>query len=377
MDSLRYWATAFRIDGFRFDLGVTLGREGTGFDPGAGFFDAVRQDPVLARCKLIAEPWDIGPDGYQLGYMPPGFAEWNDAFRDGVRRFWSREPGRRGDLAARLAGSGDTFDRRFRKPWASINYVASHDGFTLADLVSYARKHNAANGEDGRDGHDANHSANWGVEGPTVDPALAETRARVMRAMLATVMFAQGTPMLLAGDEFGRSQKGNNNAYCQDNEMSWIDWERARAPDGRALTAFFARLAEIRRRFAILRAPHFLHGHVELAPSLRNIGWFDETGAELHGDAWHADGGHTLVLRRAGPATVVGDVPPGRLDVLLLLMNAKDRPVVFRLPAPAVTWRMLVDSAAGLVSEQRPVEGETQVSALSIRLLAAHLDPQP
>ncbi|OYY86214.1 MAG: glycogen debranching enzyme GlgX [Rhizobiales bacterium 35-66-30] len=376
MDSLRYWATAFRIDGFRFDLGVTLGREGTGFDPGSGFFDAVRQDPILARCKLIAEPWDIGPDGYQLGCMPPGFAEWNDAFRDGVRRFWSREPGRRGDLAARVSGSGDTFDRRFRKPSASINYVASHDGFTLADLVSYARKHNAANGEDQRDGHDANHSANWGVEGPTVDPAILETRARVMRAMLATVMFAQGTPMLLAGDEFGRSQKGNNNAYCQDNEVSWIDWERARAPDGRALTAFFARLAEIRRRFAILRAPHFLHGLAELAPGLRDIGWFDETGAELHGDAWHADGGHTLALRRAGPATVVGDVPPGRLDVLLLLMNAQDRPVVFRLPAPAVTWRTLVDSAAGLVSEQRPVEDETLVSALSIRLLAAHLDPQ-
>ncbi|MFG1424685.1 glycogen debranching protein GlgX [Roseixanthobacter glucoisosaccharinicivorans] len=377
MDSLRYWATAFRVDGFRFDLGVTLGREGTGFDPGAGFFDAVRQDPVLARCKLIAEPWDIGPDGYQLGSMPPGFAEWNDGFRDGVRRFWSREPGRRGDLAARLSGSGATFDRRFRRPSASINYVASHDGFTLADLASYEHKHNAANGEDGRDGHDGNHSANWGVEGPTTDPAILETRGRVMRAMLATVMFAQGTPMLLAGDEFGRSQKGNNNAYCQDNEVSWIDWEQSRAPAGRALTAFFARLAEIRRRFAILRAPHFLHGLVELAPGIRDIGWFDETGAELHGESWHADGGHTLALRRAGPASVVGDVPPGRLDVLLLLMNAKDRPVVFRLPPPAVTWRTMVDSAAGLVSEQRPVEGETLVSALSIRLLATHLDPQP
>ncbi|MFG1461824.1 glycogen debranching protein GlgX [Xanthobacter sp. DSM 24535] len=377
MDSLRYWATAFRVDGFRFDLGVTLGREGTGFDPGSGFFDAVRQDPVLSRCKLIAEPWDIGPDGYQLGCMPPGFAEWNDACRDGVRRFWSREPGRSGDLAARLSGSGDKFDRRFRKPWASVNYVASHDGFTLADLVSYAHKHNEANGEDGRDGHDANFSANWGVEGPTVDPAIVDTRAQVTRAMLATVMFAQGTPMLLAGDEFGRTQKGNNNAYCQDNEVSWIDWERARAPDGRALTAFFARLAEIRRRFAILRAPHFLHGHAELAPGVRNIGWFDESGVELHGEAWHADGGHTLALRRAGPAAMVGDVPPGRLDVLLLMMNAKDHAVRFHLPAPDSMWRLLVDSAAGMVSEQRPIEGETLVSALSVRLLATHLDPPP
>ncbi len=370
MDSLRYWATAFRVDGFRFDLGVTLGREGNGFDPGSGFFDAIRQDPVLSRCKLIAEPWDIGPDGYQLGCLPPGFAEWNDRYRDGVRRFWRGEHGRRGDLAARLSGSGDVFDRRFRKPWASINYAASHDGFTLADTVAYEHKHNSANGEDNRDGHDGNFSANWGVEGPTADPAILETRGRVTRALLATVLFSQGTPMLLAGDEFGRTQQGNNNAYCQDNDLSWVDWTLAQTPAGRSLTAYVARLTEIRGRYAVLRAPRFLHGREALAAGLRDIGWFDESGAELVGEAWHADGGQTLALRRAGRT------PSGGLDVLLLLANAKPHPVRFVLPAPALTWRLLVDSAAGVVPEERGVTADTLVEAHSIRLLAAFMDPR-
>ncbi|TCT05535.1 glycogen debranching protein GlgX [Aquabacter spiritensis] len=371
MDSLRYWVEAFHVDGFRFDLGVTLGREGTGFDPGSGFFDAVRQDPVLARCKLIAEPWDIGPDGYQLGRLPPGFVEWNDRFRDSVRRFWKRDPGMRGEIAGRLSGSSDAFDRRHRKPWASINYVASHDGFTLADVVAYNEKHNAANGEDGRDGHDANYSFNWGAEGPTDDPNIRAVRSRVTRAMLATVMFAQGTPMLLAGDEFGRTQNGNNNAYCQDNEISWIDWELARSPDGRALTAFVARLAEIRKRFATLRAPRFLHAKEEFVPGLRDIGWFDEHGAEMPPEGWHLDGAHTLALRRAGRTRT------GGVEVLLLLLNASANPVTFKLPGPALTWRLLVDSASGLVSEERAISTETYLEASSVRLLAAFVDPRP
>ena len=229
MDSLRYWVTQFHVDGFRFDLGVTLGREPHGFDPGAGFFDALRQDPVLSRVKLISEPWDIGPGGYQLGHHPPGFAEWNDRFRDSIRRFWRGDTGQRGEFAARLAGSSDLFDRRARRPWASVNYAASHDGYTLADVVSYVEKHNEANGEDNRDGHNENYSANWGVEGPTDDPAINETRARVQRGLLATVFFSHGTPMLLAGDEFGRTQRGNNNAYAQDNEISWLDWTQAQS----------------------------------------------------------------------------------------------------------------------------------------------------
>ncbi|MFZ1148889.1 MAG: glycogen debranching protein GlgX, partial [Xanthobacteraceae bacterium] len=212
MDSLRYWVTSFHIDGFRFDLGVTLGREAHGFDPGSGFFDALQQDPVLTRVKLISEPWDLGPGGYQLGHHPPGFAEWNDRFRDSTRRFWRGDPGERPELAARLAGSGDLFDRYARRPWASINYVASHDGFTLADVVSFTQRHNETNAEANNDGAVENYSANWGVEGATSDEKITDIRARVRRAMLATVMFADGTPMLLAGDEFGRTQQGNNNA---------------------------------------------------------------------------------------------------------------------------------------------------------------------
>jgi isoamylase len=238
MDSLRYWVTNFHVDGFRFDLGVTLGRESYGFDPGSGFFDALRQDPILARAKLISEPWDVGPGGYQLGHHPPGFAEWNDRYRDGIRRHWRSDNGMRGEFAARLAGSSDLFDRRSRRPWASVNYAASHDGFTLADVASYAHRHNDANGEENRDGQGENYSANWGVEGPTDDPKIKETRGRVLRGLLATVFLSHGTPMLLAGDEFGHTQRGNNNAYCQDNEISWLDWKQAATPEAQALFAF-------------------------------------------------------------------------------------------------------------------------------------------
>ncbi|MEO8713501.1 MAG: glycogen debranching protein GlgX, partial [Acetobacteraceae bacterium] len=223
MDSLRHWAQSFHVDGFRFDLSAALGREAHGFDPGAGFFDAIRQDPVLAPLKLIAEPWDIGPGGYRLGQHPPGFAEWNDRFRDGARRFWRGDPGQRPDFAARLAGSADIFGHAGRRPWASVNHVACHDGFTLADVVSYECKHNEANQEDNRDGSDANWSCNWGVEGPSDEPAIGAVRALVRRALLATLFFSDGTPMLLGGDEFGRGQGGNNNAYCQDNAVSWFD----------------------------------------------------------------------------------------------------------------------------------------------------------
>src|SRR4051794_17816406 len=263
MDSLRYWVTQFHVDGFRFDLGVTLGREPHGFDPGAGFFDALRQDPILSRVKLISEPWDIGPGGYQLGHHPPGFAEWNDRFRDTVRRFWRGDAGQRSDLAARIAGSSDLFDRRSRRPWASVNFISSHDGYTLADVVSYIARHNEANGEDNRDGHGENYSANWGVEGPSDDPVILDTRRRIARAMLATVFFAHGTPMLLGGDEFGRTQQGNNNAYCQDNEMSWFDWKLAESSEGRALIAYVARLVELRHQHPVLRCRHFLHGKDE------------------------------------------------------------------------------------------------------------------
>ncbi len=246
MDSLRYWVTQFHVDGFRFDLGVTLGREPHGFDPGAGFFDALRQDPILSRVKLISEPWDIGPGGYQLGHHPPGFAEWNDRYRDGVRRFWRGDAGQRGELAARISGSSDLFDRRARRPWASVNYAASHDGFTIADVVSYVEKHNEANGEDNRDGTARIIPPIGGSRGrATIQPSKRRAHAFSVD-WLATVMFSHGTPMLLAGDEFGRTQRGNNNAYCQDNDISWLDWKQADTPEGKALTAFVARLTQLR-----------------------------------------------------------------------------------------------------------------------------------
>jgi isoamylase len=338
-DSLRYWATSYRIDGFRFDLGVTLGREAHGFDPNSGFFDALRQDPVLAHCKLISEPWDVGPGGYQLGNHPPGFSEWNDRFRDSVRRFWRGDAHQRPELAARLTGSADLFDKRRRRPWASINFVTSHDGFTLADLVAYDHKHNEANGEDNRDGHNENWSANWGAEGPTDDPAILDTRARVARSMLATLFIALGTPMLLAGDESCRTQRGNNNAYCQDNEISWLDWTLADSPEGVALTTFAARAIALRRDHPLLRETRFLFGDREVLPGVHDIDWFDERGEGLSPEAWQDPEGRALVLRRAGPGL------DGEMEVLLIMLNATRAAITFSAPEPPMQWDVLLDSA--------------------------------
>jgi glycogen operon protein len=364
MDSLRYWVTSFHVDGFRFDLSATLGRESYGFDPGAGFFDALRQDPVLAGVKLIAEPWDIGPGGYQLGNHPPGFAEWNDRFRDGVRRFWRGDAGQRPEIAARLAGSADIFAHHGRRPWASVNFAASHDGFTLQDAVSYAERHNEANGEDNRDGHPANFTSNWGVEGPTNDPAIADVRERVKRAMLATVYFAAGTPMLLAGDEFGRTQRGNNNAYCQDNEISWLDWDLAATSDGATLIEYVARLARIRRDHPVLRSPVFLHGTMQPAPAIADIAWFDEGGGTISAEAWNDVDQRTLVLRRARTGA------EGKVTILTLLLNPTDEHRRFCLPAPHPPGRILLDSAAPDAEEREIQSGELTVSAHSAILLS-------
>ena len=370
MDSLRYWVTAFHVDGFRFDLGVTLGREPHGFDSGSGFFDAIRQDPVLARVKMISEPWDIGPGGYQLGQNPPGFGEWNDRFRDGMRRYWRGDGGQRADFAARLAGSSDFFDKRRRRPWASINYLASHDGFTLADTVSYAERHNEANGEDNKDGHSENYSGNWGVEGPTEDGAILDTRRRLQRALIATLFFAQGTPMLLGGDEFGRTQKGNNNAYCQDNEISWIDWGQAKSDDGRALTDFTARVIALRHRYPALRAPRFLHGQEELAAGIRDIAWFDASGEVVSNDSWNNPEERRLVLRRACRTD-------GRISILTAFFNATAEEQKFRLPPPGLPTRLLVDSGHPEAGE-RDVEGEEiAVGPRSVVLTVAEMRDQP
>ncbi|MEH3108195.1 MAG: glycogen debranching protein GlgX [Sphingomonas fennica] len=351
-DSLRYWAESFHIDGFRFDLGVTLGRTGDGgFSTSSGFFKVLRQDPVLSRLKLISEPWDIGPGGYQLGNHPPGFAEWNDKFRDSTRRFWRGDAGVRPDFAARITGSGDLFDRRARRPWASVNFIAAHDGQTLADVTAYEERHNEANGEDNRDGHSENLSCNWGVEGETDDPAIRDLRAKVRRSMLVSVLTSLGTPMLLAGDEFGRTQRGNNNAYAQDNELSWLDWEVARSDEGEALTHFVRRLALIREHYPLVRSASFLYG-AEIAPGVLDIDWFDERGHGLSPEDWQNPEGKALAMRRARR------LPDGRIEAITLLMNGSQAPIAFTIPGPAEHRRLLVDSADTGIGEH-DLDGDT------------------
>ncbi len=370
MDSLRHWATSFRVDGFRFDLGTTLGREAHGFDPNAGFFDALRQDPLLSRLKLVFEPWDIGPGGYQLGQHPTGLAEWNDRYRDTVRAYWRGDAGKRPELAARLSGSSDLFNARSRRPWASVNFVAAHDGFTLADVTAYEQKHNEANGENNRDGHNDNLSRNWGVEGPTGDPAILAQRARIQRAMLATLLTSLGTPMLLAGDEFGRSQRGNNNAYCQNNEISWLDWKQADSSEGRALTEFTRHLIALRRAHPSLRSPRYLHGREEPAPGIADLSWFDERAGAIPPDDWHNPEGRALAMRRAARLLPHEDDSP--VDVTLLLLNASSAPLSFTLPPPDLPWRMLVDTSEPDLPEGGPVTGESiELAAHSAVLLAA------
>jgi glycogen operon protein len=357
MDSLRYWVREFHVDGFRFDLGATLGREPYGFDPGSGFFDALLQDPVLAGVKLISEPWDIGPGGYQVGNHPPGFAEWNDRFRDDVRRFWRGDPGVRGAVASRLMGSADLFNHRRRRSWASINFITAHDGFTLQDLVSYSRKHNEANGEDNRDGSNENRSSNWGVEGPTEDPDILATRERVKRAMLMTLLFSHGTPMLLGGDEFGRTQKGNNNPYCQDTDISWFDWSLIETEAGKALLDFTRRCIAVRRILPRLRSTRFLVSNMRTLHRIAEISWFDETGAEMTPDRWHFAEGRLLALRRIGQ-----ELRAGSISASLLLLNAFSADREFVLPQPAMPWRVVVD-AAGINEGRAPADGRIIVAA--------------
>ena len=367
-DSLRHWAESYHVDGFRFDLGVTLGRNGdNGFDPRSGFFDVLRQDPVLSRLKLISEPWDIGPGGYQLGNHPPGFAEWNDKFRDSTRRYWRGEEGMRPEFSARIAGSADLFDRRARRPWAGVNFVTAHDGQTLADVVSFEGKHNEANGEDNRDGHSENYSRNWGAEGPTEDQGIIEARLRATRAMLTTLMLSLGTPMLLGGDEFGRTQQGNNNAYAQDNEISWFNWEQLESDAGRALSDFVARLTAVRRTYPLVRSRSFLHGEVEVAEGVLDIDWFDERGVKMTPEDWQNPMGKALVMRR------VRRREDGALEAVTMMMNAAEEPLTFTFPPPLLDRLLVVDSADPQC-EEREVGESIEVQAHSV-VLVVGTDP--
>lgn len=367
LDSLRHWALTYHVDGFRFDLGTTLGRESYGFDPCSGFFDAIRQDPVLGRLKLISEPWDIGPGGYQLGNHPPGFSEWSDRFRDGVRRYWRGDPSQRPELAARLMGSSDIFEKLKRKTWASMNFIAAHDGFTLNDTVSYNERHNEANGEDGKDGHGENLSNNWGVEGPTDDPGIQAIRETVKRSMLATLFFSHGTPMLLGGDEMDRTQQGNNNAYCQDNEISWFDWSGLMGDadtSAKSLLRVTARMIQIRKAHPSLRAANFMHGNSEVLPGLSDTAWFDEQGSELTPDAWANGAAQMMSLRRA-----VAD--GGTVDITLLALNASHVDAEYAVPNPELQWHIELDTAN---PDRDPAEAASttiQVAAHSVVLLAA------
>jgi isoamylase len=365
MDSLRYWVQEFHVDGFRFDLGATLGRENYGFDPGAGFFDSLLQDPVLARVKLISEPWDIGPGGYQVGNHPPGIAEWNDRFRDDVRGFWRGDAGLRGALASRLMGSADMFNHRRRRSWSSVNFITAHDGFTLQDLVSYSHKHNEANLEDNRDGSSENRSDNWGVEGPTDDPEIRARREKVKRAMLMTLLFSHGTPMLLGGDEFGRTQQGNNNPYCQDGEISWFDWSLIDTEEGKTLLEFTRRCIAARRIVPRLRSTRFLASNVRTMHRFPEISWFDETGNEMTQDRWNFTEGRLLALRRIGQS-----LRAGAMSASLLLLNAFSKDSEFILPAPELPWQVALDAADPATDGNRmPVEGRITVSAHSAVLL--------
>ena len=363
LDSLRFWVERMGVDGFRFDLATTLCREPHGFDARGGFLDALRQDPVLSRARLIAEPWDLGPSGYRLGDFPQEFGEWNDTFRDTARRYWRGDEHAAQEMAARLLGSADRFDRDGRRPEASVNYLTAHDGFTLADLTSYERRHNAANGEGGHDGHSHNISDNMGHEGPTDDPAIAAARARRARNLLATLMLSQGTPMLLAGDEVGNGQAGNNNAYCQDNPLGWVDWSGG--PDH---SGFVARLAAFRRAHPVLRQTRFLHGGARAADGLPDVAWRDFDGGPL---AWRDPGLERLglLLRASAEASLAED----DRDAVFVALNRGAEPatVVLPEPPPGARWVRHVDTA----DPDAPPRAETGPAAIAAdAVLALALD---
>ncbi|MAU45343.1 MAG: glycogen debranching enzyme GlgX [Yangia sp.] len=363
LDSLRYWATTMGVDGFRFDLCSTLGRTTNGFEPDAAFFKAIRQDPVLAQKKLIAEPWDIGPGGYQLGGYPPPFAEWNDQYRDGVRRFWRGDVGHVPVLADRITGSAGIFDHGGRNATSSVNLITAHDGFTLMDTVSYRMKHNEANGEDNRDGHGENYSDNFGVEGPSNEPVILDARAQRRRNMLATLLLSQGTPMILAGDELGHSQKGNNNAYAQDNDTSWIDWDAADAE----FLEFTRWIISFRKSHPILRQKRFLHSRPRKVDGVPDLFWWRPDGQEMTRADW--TNGHLHVL--CAEFRMASGTPKfaQREEAIYLAFNAGDD-VELTLPGlpEGFRWVRHVDTSQTMLTAE-PVTSPITLAANSVLAL--------
>ncbi|GAB2727519.1 glycogen debranching protein GlgX [Kitasatospora kifunensis] len=360
-DSLRYWAGEMGVDGFRFDLAAALARGSDGVDMQHPFLAAVSQDPFLSRVKLIAEPWDVGHGGYQVGNFPPLWAEWNDKYRDTVRDFWRGARPDVAELGYRLSGSSDLYQRGGRRPYASVNYITAHDGFTLRDLVSYNGKHNLANGEDGRDGTDDNRAWNCGAEGESTDPAVQELRARQLRNLLATLLLASGVPMLMAGDEFGRTQGGNNNAYCQDNETSWVDWSLLAEPQWRRQRALTAQLIRLRRAHPVLRQRAFFSGQAAVPGGRRDLTWYTARGTEMTEADWYAPTAQLGMLLN-GDAMSERDQHgcPLTDDSFLLLLNGADHAAEFALPTGG-PWELLLDTA-----DRGAVE---PLAARSLRLL--------
>lgn len=381
MDSLRYWVLDMHVDGFRFDLASTLAREFYEVDKLATFFELVQQDPVVSQVKLIAEPWDVGPGGYQVGNFPPQWTEWNGKYRDTVRDFWRGEPATLGEFASRLTGSADLYEHSGRRPVASINFVTAHDGFTLRDLVSYNDKHNEANGEDGRDGADDNRSWNSGVEGPTDDPEILALRARQQRNFIATLMLSQGVPMLLHGDELGRTQGGNNNGYAQDNEITWVDWS---APD-QPLVEFTAALARLRREHPTFRRRRFFNGRPvrrEEGAPIPDIVWARPDGSQMQPEDWDSGFGRAVAVFLNGDGIRERDRrgEPISDHHFIVLFNAGDDVVEFRIPEDEFSpkWDVIVDTA-GEHANTEPVEPGSALAVVgrSLMVLREHELPEP
>ena len=345
MDSLRYWVTEMRVDGFRFDLAPALARDGSGFNKFHAFFKAIQQDPVLSQVKLIAEPWDVGDGGYQVGNFPAPFSEWNGKFRDAMRSFWRGDEGFIGEVAYRLTGSPDLYQHDGRRPYASVNFITSHDGYTLNDLVSYNDKHNEANGDENHDGDSHNRSWNCGIEGPTDDPNIDSLRRRQQRNFLTMLFLSQGVPMLLGGDEFGRTQKGNNNAYCQDNEISWLNWQRNEKQN--RLFEFTKKLIEFRREHAVFRRPKFFQGRRVRGGEIKDVMWFNPGGNEMSDEEWNSPFVRCLGMLISGDAVDLVDAhgEPVRDDTFLLLINAHQEPIPFVLPGEEhLEWEQILET---------------------------------
>src|SRR5512133_3773978 len=374
MDSLRYWVEEMHVDGFRFDLAVTLARDPVLFDEASRFLAAIHQDPVLERVKLIAEPWDLGPEGYRVGAFPVRWSEWNGRYRDVVRRFWKGDENLAGELGFRLTGSADLYAAAGRKIYASVNFVTAHDGFTLRDLVSYNGKHNEANKEDNRDGTDDNASWNCGVEGETDDPAVNALRDRQVRNLLTTLLVSQGVPMITAGDEMGKTQGGNNNAYCQDNEISWLDWDLD--DRRRALLGFTRRLVRLRLAQPVLQRRRFFRGRQMWDSSLKDLAWFRPDGTEMNEEDWQKPFARSVAFLLGGDAIATPDEKGEKIvgDTLLVLLNAWHEPVTYVLPEVewGEEWEVLVDTAGAsdLKRDLVAARGTLTVEARSIVVLS-------